>query len=203
MKYVAFTALAMLGAFLALGAFAQDEASAQPLESRFPREVTFAYNGKEYDLEITGTSMRKKFFVTVYYIASYLEKGSVQPKGGDKFQEIMQGKQAKQLTLEWVRNIEAQKVLEGYRQSFKNALGNDQSKMESEINQYLQYLNQDVKKGEQHILRWLPDGTVQVIIDGGEPKEIKSQPFAHALWSIWFSERSVVNREQLVSLLKG
>ena len=72
-------------------------------------------------MQATGVATRKKFFVKVYSVASYLQDGA--NPGGDVVQAIMQDQKAKQLTLKWVHEASPEKVQDGYRESFRNAVG--------------------------------------------------------------------------------
>ncbi len=164
----------------------------------FPKEVTFSDAGKEYKLGITGISTRKKLIVKIYSVASYIENpGSI--TGADKVQQLLDSKGAKQLTLKWVRAVDAAKIVEGYHESFKGVMtGNSSSELQQQVEQYIALFNHDVTKGEEQVLRWLPDGRVQVWINGKQTGEIKGEAFARTLWSIWFGKKSVVNAEQLV-----
>lgn len=162
----------------------------------FPSQVTISHNGEQYKLDATGVSTRKKFFVKVYSVASYLQEGA--PKDGDKFQVFSNDQFAKQLTLKWVHEASPEKVQEGYQESFKNALSQaDYSKLQNEINQYIQFFNQPVQKGEEQIIRWFPGGYVEVLINGKTVGSITNKEFAKALWSIWFGNKSVVDRSNL------
>ena len=58
---------------------------------------------------MTGASTRKKFFVTVYHVAHYMQPIDSQKTDLDKIQQVMQENKAKQLTLKWVRDLESQK----------------------------------------------------------------------------------------------
>jgi len=179
--------------------WAQQEVRDNATGATFPSEVTFEYDGKEFYLMATGVATRKKFFIKVYSIVHYLEKG-VEGAGNDIFQEIMRDDIAKQLTLKWVRDVPAQRVQEGYHESFQAALsGNELDQLHNDINRYIQLFNQNVQKGDIHVLRWLPGGIIEVFINGNRVGNISGQDFARGLWSIWLGNKSVVNRNNLVS----
>lgn len=164
----------------------------------FPAQVSFDYQGKTIDLTATGVATRKKFFVKVYSVASYLQKGT--KREGDRFTPFLQGDVAKQLTLKWVHEVPADKVQEGYRESLGKIFSSTQKdQLQKEIEQYLSFFGQSIKKGDEHILRSLPDGTVDVIINGQAVGSIHSKEFAQGLWGVWFGPDAVVNREKLVS----
>lgn len=195
-------ALFLFFCVLSISLYADAEVRDPSTGETFPSEVTFEHAGKEYHLQATGVSTRKKFFVKVYSVAHYLEQGGDNAKG-DKFQQILQDDKAKQLTLKWLRNVNKGKVQEGYQESFKNTLsGTQYLQLQKEITTYTNFFNQDVQKGEEQILRWLPGGEIEVIINGNKAGSITNQEFAKALWNIWFGSKSVVDRNNLVSLMK-
>ena len=68
------------------------------------------------------------------------------------------------------------------------------------LTHFIGFFNQDVQKGDEQILRWIPGGYVEVLINGKAAGNITNHDFAKALWSIWFGQNSVVDRNSLVSM---
>lgn len=197
-----FKFFSVLFCLVSLGLFAEGSIRDNATGETFPEEVSFEHGGKEFHLKATGVATRKKFFVKVYSVAHYLEEAANQA-GGDRIQIIMQDDNAKQLTLKWQRSIDGHKVQEGYQESFRNALSNvELSQLQNQINEYLNYFSQGVHKGDEHVIRWLPGGYIEVIINGNSVGSITSKQFAKGLWSIWFGTKSVVDKERLISLMK-
>lgn len=164
----------------------------------FPDQVTFQYEGAQKVLKPTGVATRIKFFVKIYSVAHYLEDSAW---GEEPISSIMQDGTAKQMNFIWVRSIGANKVQHAYRESFKQSLTDvEYSSISAEIDQYVNMYGA-VKKGEEHILRWLPDGKVEVYMKGQLVGSIHNADFSHALWNIWFGEDSVVNRNDLIKLM--
>jgi hypothetical protein len=198
MKFMLFSCLAL---FCAFNLHAENEVSDKATGEVFPAEISFDYQGKDYQLEATGVSTRKKFIFKVYSVAHYLQKGAA--TGNDKLQEIMSGANAKQLTLKWVRAAPAAKVQEGYEESFKTAIPDPAyTQLQSAIKTYVAFFNQDVEKGDEHVIRWIPGGIIEVLIKGKTVGTITDPEFAKGLWNIWFGPKSVVNRDSLISLMK-
>lgn len=188
--------------FISLSLSAEDKIKDPLTGETFPLVVSFEHEGTQFHLQATGVSTRKKFFVKVYSVASYLQDGA-DTTGGDKFDLILQENKAKQLTLKWTHNASAKKVQEGYIESFKNTLSeNDYNQLQGDIKKYIQFFNLDVQKGDEHILRWLPGGYIEVLINGHKAGTLTNPIFAKGLWSIWFGAKSVVNRNNLTSLMK-
>ena len=137
----------------------------------------------------------------VYSVASYLE-GGLSKHAANRVQTVLDSDKPKQLTLRWVRNAEASQVVDGYRESLKVAAEGQEAALSKEINQYISFFNHDVSKGEEQVIRQLPGGIVQVYINGKLAGTITNEAFAKVLWKIWFGKKSVVNSENLVSIVK-
>lgn len=194
--------LAGIFCFFSIALLAQGEIEDKSTGITFPREVTFDYAGKEYNLTATGVSTRKKFFITVYSVAHYLQEGA-EKSAVDKISAIMNPDNAKQLTIKWVRNIPVDKVQDGYHDSFRGAVPAEELyKMQNEISQFIGYFNKEVQKGDEHVIRWIPGNHVEVYINGTKVGMITNEAFAKGLWNIWFGNKSVVNRDHLISMMK-
>ncbi len=183
-----------------LDVLAADTAVSSDTGMKFPKEVSFSYNGTDYDLSLTGVATRKKFFFKIYSIASYLQKGDV---GGSKIEAIMKPDKAKQLTLKWVRNVEGKRVQDGYRESLSKVFSEaESSELKTQINQFLGFFSGNVENGDEHEIRWIPGGVIQVLINGTNVGAIESEQFAKGLWSVWFGPNSVVDSSNLTSMMK-
>lgn len=158
---------------------------------KFPGTVSFSDHGKDYTLSATGVATRKKFFVKVYSVASYVEDPA-HLSAGDPSNSVLNAKGAKQLTLSFVREVPERKLTEGYRESF----GKIGYKNEEMMGKFFGFF-ENTKNRDQHTFRWLPDGTVVVLINNEEKGRIQNPEFARALWSIWFGNAGVVDKKQL------
>ncbi len=198
MKFKLFSFLALMCAFnLHAGNQVSDKATGEV----FPAQIAFDYQGKDYQLDATGVSTRKKLIIKVYSVAHYLQKGVA--VGKDKLQAIMSDANAKQLTIKWVRAVPAATIQEGYEDSFKTAIPDPvYTQLQAAIKTYIAFFNQDAEKGDEHVIRWLPGGIVEVQLKGKTVGTITDAKFAKGLWNIWFGAKSVVNRDHLISLMK-
>jgi len=188
MKFCSF--LVFFACFLS---FCSAEVVDQTTGESFPEEVAFDAEGKNYTLDATGVSTRKKFMFKVYSIASYLEKGG--SGNGDKFERVMNPDLAKQLTMKWVRDVNAARVQDGFKQSLvKSQAPSEETEM------FINFFG-DVKTGDETVIRYIPGGTVEVLMNGTKKGVIQNQEFANALWLVWFGNNSAVKRDQLVSLM--
>lgn len=168
----------------------------------FPAEVNFEQNGKKYHLALTGTATRKKFFVKVYGVASYLQDGGA-PAAGDKYSEFFNDAKAKQLTIKWVHEAPADKVRDQYVESFKtNVSPEDLNRLQPEINTWLSFFNRDIQKGDEQVIRWIPGGIIEFSVNGQKVGSINNEAFARGLWSLWFGPNTSFDKAALVSQMR-
>jgi hypothetical protein len=202
MKLSIYRFLVLCTCLFSTGLYAQETLMDTSTQAAFPRDVSFESQGKQYQLQATGVATRKKLVFKVYSVAHYLQKGADKPKG-DKIQEIMSDDNAKQLTLKWMRDVDPEKVQEGFQESFHKAFsGQESAQLKNEINHFVQFFNQGAHKGDEFVLRWLPGGYIEVLINDHKIGSISNKEFAQRLWSLWFGDHSVVNRDDLISQMK-
>ena len=193
--------LAIVVAFFlswSIPALAQEMVEESSTGKKFPAEVSFTYDGKDYTLSLTGLTVRKKFVFKVYGVAHYMEEpGSMSEE--EAYKAVLTDGKAKQITMDFARDVGAGKIQGAYRDGFKkNATDAEMSEIQQYVDQFVGYFDKDVKENEQYILRWLPGGTVVTIVQGEEKPAITNATFAKVLWSIWLGEDSIVKREKLI-----
>jgi len=170
-------------------------------EKSFPSTLTFKSGSSEYTLNLTGLSVRKKYFFKVYGIAHYLQDAGTVSKA-DAFKACLADGKAKQITMDFARDVDNKSIIDTYNESFKEmATKEELASVQSSLTQYLGYFDKEVKENQQYILRWLPGGTILATIQGEEKPAITNETFARILWSIWLGPDSVVDRDDLVALM--
>lgn len=182
---------------------AQQENVQEPSTDKFfPKEVAFSYEGSDYTLSLTGLGVRKKFVFKVYGIAHYMESPEMAGSKEDAFQAVLTDGKAKQITMDFARDVDANSIQNAYRDGFKkNSTDEEMQEIQSLVDEFLGYFNTEVKKDEQYILRWLPGGTVLAIVKGDEKPAITNATFARVLWTIWLGKDSIVDRDKLVEMM--
>lgn len=200
LSFLIFLSLLFLGLCFSSGS-SQETVEEKSTGKIFPKNISFSYDSVDYELQATGTAVRKKFVFKVYGMIHYMQNA---PRGNkeDIFNTILKDNFAKQITLDFARDVGSDKIKDAFRSSFsKNTTEKEVQEIQPLLDKFLEYFNSDVKKDEQYILRWLPDGTVVAIVQGIEYPVITNITFAKTLWAIWFGEDSIVNRDDLISLL--
>jgi hypothetical protein len=205
-EYLRFTVIIFLLAALALmlssAAICQQTVKEKSTGKLFPAEIKVNNNGKEYALKCTGVAVRKKLIFKVYGIAHYMQDPGKANDFKTAFNEVLTEGKAKQIVMDFARDVEIAKIKEAYTDGFKEALTSTEfQQLQQVINQFLGYFSKDVKENERFTLRWLPEGVVTANIQGEEKPAITNGTFARALWSIWFGDDSIVDREKLVEFI--
>lgn len=178
---------------------AQDMVKEPSTGKSFPAEIKVAYAGQEHVLKLTGLTVRKKFIIKVYGVAHYFE-GPLPSGTTEAIQAILTDGKAKQITMDFSRDVSVEQIQGAYRDGFKdNASAEDGKAVQPTLEKFLSYFTKEVKENDQFILRWLPGGTIIPIIAGEEKPPLVDAKFARILWTIWFGEDSIVDREKLIA----
>jgi hypothetical protein len=107
---------------------------------------------------------------------------------------------AKQITMNFSRDVTVEQITGAYRDGFsENATKEEMKALQPALEKFLGYFTQPVKENDLFTLRWVPGGTILPVIYGKEAEPITNPVFAKVLWSIWFGEDSIVDREDLIS----
>lgn len=164
---------------------------------RFPRQITVESDGKTYRLNATGVATRKAFVVNVFSVVHYLEEGGTE-------QDLLEDGKAKQVTLKYKLNIPSDKIVPGVSKSLLSATCQaDCDAVQNELQEYAQFYNQDITKGDEQVVQWLPGGVINVYINGQKRGSITSIPFAKVVWSQFVGPHGEVPREKLLTLMQG
>ena len=178
---------------------AQEKVTEPSTGKTFPASITFSSGGTEYQLQLTGVTVRKKLVFKVYGMAHYMQNPVRMDEAGAVKQVLTEGK-AKQITMIFVRDVDAASIQGAYRDGFaENASKEELASLKGTIEKFVASFAAGVKETDVYILRWLPGGTVIPIIKGEEKEAITNPLFARVLWTIWFGEDSIVDPDDLVS----
>jgi chalcone isomerase-like protein len=189
-----------------IGMLLMSHAHAEQLQgNQFSNNVAISYNGEELELSLTGLTIRKKFIFNVYSMAHYIEKtnnSSFNTSDKDIYSTVLQYDGAKQISMVFMRSLTAKQIKESLTSGIKqNSAESEYQQILASVEIFNDAITADVKENDEFTLRWFPDGTLVSLFQGQEISTIKDRQFAKALWSIWFSEKSVINRETLIEKL--
>lgn len=185
--------------FLACTAFAQEMVTEPSTGKKFPAVQSFSAGGKDYSMQLTGVAVRKKVVFKVYGMAHHMEN----PAGGTRagaIKDVLTDGKAKQITMVFVRDVDAASIQDAYRDGFKeNVSREDYPKIQGLIEKFVGNFTAGVKENDVFVLRWLPGGTIIPVIKGEEKAPITNPVFARVLWTIWFGDESIVDPDDLVA----
>jgi hypothetical protein len=172
-------------------------------ETFFSQSVFIEYNNEKLDLSLTGETIRKKFFLKIYSMAHYVQqKPNAQLKNKGVYQYILQQHGAKQISMIFLRALKAKQIQKSLLAGIKLNTNEDEfSQILPQVEAFMRAINEDVKENDEFILRWLPDGTMVSLFQGKQISSIKGENFAKTIWSIWFGESSVIDRDLLIKEL--
>lgn len=167
----------------------------------FPSTVSFVHDGRSHELTITGLAVRTRLFFNVYCLAHYMEEAP-REAGEALFRAIMSDGQAKQITMQFVRDVSAQRIQDALREGLeRNATPEELAAIRPQIDEFARAIHRDVRERDVFTIRWVPGGTTVSVFEGRTVTRITNATFARVLWSIWFGNRSVVDRDRLVHLI--
>jgi len=178
-------------------------------------DAVVAGTGEDVKLVCTGTACREKtmFAVNVYAIAHWIDA-----KGGKEALKKWKGKTGKQVRddqdffdalcsadiekrfrLVFVRDVEAEKVRDAFKESLVNVYGKNLPKVARD---FIMLWRKELKDGHTIELRSLPGGTIEARLNDKKIGTFeKDKKFADAVWKIWFQKK--VADDYLKAVKKG
>ncbi len=187
-------------------AFADNSVSEAEDEKQFPQNIVIEHNNEQLDLFMTGLTIRRKFFLKIYSMAHYIEQLPVVAGSGISgnriYKSILQNNGIKQITMVFMRKLSAEQIQDSLRSGIQlNSNEADYLKILPQVEEFMQAITAGVKKNDEFIIRWLPDGSIISFFQGTQISSIKNVKFAETLWAIWFGDFSVVDRKALIGEL--
>ncbi len=152
----------------------------QPLLAETVAGVTLPETSQveDTDLVLNGIGIRKAtwFKVKVYVAGLYLTTKSNEPES------ILDSSSPKRLVMQFVRDVEADKLTNGWTEGFKKNV-TDLSALQKRLDQFNGYMS-DIQDGQAIDLTFSQAG-VGVSFAGASKGTIEGQDFARALLSVW------------------
>jgi hypothetical protein len=169
-------------------------------EKQFPHNIVIEYRNQQLDLFLTGLTIRRKFFLKIYSVAHYIEQQpDVAGSDDNIYKSILQNNSTKQISMIFLRNLSAEQIQKSLSAGIKlNSSEAEYLQILPQIEEFMQAINANVKKNDEFIIRWHPDGSVVSLFQGAQISSIRNVKFAETLWAIWFGNFSVVDRKDLI-----
>src|SRR5437773_8402298 len=153
------------------------------------------FPAKVEDKSLLGAGLRTKTFlkVQVYALGLYVADGALagplaaykgQPPGSPAFyKELVQGDFPKQVTMKFLRNLDAGQIQEAMREALAGA---DKARVDAFVGYF-----PAITSGQECVLRWGPGGTLETVMAGAPKPPIPDKGFASAVFAIWLGDKPI------------
>ena len=154
--------------------------------ARFPAAIEVQSAGQPVRLSLTGAAVRKKAFIKIYTIASYLQDG-VAAKTAD---QLAAAQGVKVLVLVMERDVVGPDMVDGIRAGIRLNHPADAFAPElARIGQVLQAMR--LQKGERVTLIAAPGAGLRCLVAGKADAMVGDPAFARAVWDIYLGRNNV------------
>lgn len=133
---------------------------------------------------ITGVGLRKKAIFKVYAIASYMDAGKI-TKGSDPYSQLLADGPAKQITMHFVRDVDAASIKGAFEDSLKSNIPSYASSPAKKNADAFLAAQVDMKANEEIILRWTQGGKIEFVAKNQTKATFTDPVLARGIWSIW------------------
>jgi len=187
--------------FVSRPACADKDSPVQSTDGAFRDSLSIDYDNQQRALRQTGQTVRKQYLMQIYAMAHYLEDALLDP-GESVYAAIVESRGIKQITMVFLRNLKGSQIRGSLSSSLRSNAGQDHyAVLQPDIDRFMNAIDDDVQRGDEFVLRWYPDGTMDSIYQGNTISSIKNAELARSMWAIWFGDKSVVDRAALVDRL--
>ena len=133
---------------------------------------------------LNGIGIRKKMMIEGYYAGLYLKTPT------KNAQEVISSDAPKAVLIHVVyKEIPTDKWQEGWKEGFAVTAPQAQGELKKQIDQFIGFFNEPIKKGEEILISYDPAKGTDVIIKGKSKGVLPGKEFMQALWSIWFGPK--------------
>ena len=134
-------------------------------------------------LQLNGYGDRKKFFIKLYVASLY-----TQEKIDDESQ-LLKMQQALCMRLNITSSkITSEKMINATREGFEKSTKGNIAPIETEVNAFLSWLEQPIKKGDVFEFAFIPHNKTKVSKNGAVLGNIENKDFSAALYGIWLGD---------------
>jgi len=183
----------LLGALLLMSSAHADR------EHVFPAEKTISENGQIHRLAFTGKTERVFLFFSVYAIAHYAEIDGWPSLSPDT---VVADGRRKALQIRFSRKLGAERIRRELADSLRrNARPEWLAEAAPTIAAFMKAIDRDARDGDQLVFVWLPGGELFAEFNGERSFSATNTAFARLIWSIWFGDDPVCDREELLAQL--
>lgn len=170
----------------------------------------FSFPAARGGMALIGTGVRKKFVVKVYAMALYVDDAEarrafpalVSRAGGRDRAKLLDSDHAQAFVvwgafpklgiLHFVRDVEAEKIRDAYKDSLEEELSDKAPpEMKRAAEGFLAAFNVDLKSGQEIQIHTGVDGKIDITV-AGQKRELPANPkLARAVWNIWLGAHPI------------
>jgi hypothetical protein len=191
--------IVLVSGLLCVGRVAHADTVHEPWSgTAFPAHVSLMSDGTAHQLQATGVARRRKFFVSVYAMAHYMEQPPHDIESA--FTRALADTTPKQIIIEYLRDLTQEQIADSLRRGFgRNTTQQELQEIQPSVDELIAYFEYGVQRGDRYTIQWLPGGAIVFFFGDREVATITQLTFARALWAIWLGPRSVVERAHLMA----
>jgi hypothetical protein len=135
-------------------------------------------------LKLNGAGVRKKFFLSVYVGALYLEESS-------KDAATILGKDGvRRVEMHMQMDLDKEKIVEAIREGFEKNSKDKLPALKDRLDKFIAQMPDKVAKGQVLRLTYVP-GKGTTVTGQGDKAQIEGKDFADALFSVWLGSHPV------------
>lgn len=163
----------------------------------FPSSLSLHLDGERHQLRFTGESARVFLIFRVYEIAHYAAIGDQRALTPEA---VLTDDHSKALVLHFQRDLGVEQIRSEFAKSLRrNAQPGWLEAADDTIERFLGAIDRGVTAGDRLVFYWLAGGRLRVEFNGENSFAATDGAFARLLWSIWFGEDPVCDREALLA----
>ena len=172
---------------------------------KYPHSTSGENNSTDISdaLKLSGTTVKKRFFFSVYKLSHFMAKPSVNFASKEALITFVLNADSQQrLELEFLRDVTREQIEEALMEGIeRNNVGSDLSKIKEDIKRLSAGFQNEVGKHSTLTISRLPSDKLSVFFNNTLVVETENEALANALWSIWFGKDPIVDTEDLVQNL--
>ena len=151
-------------------------------------------------LQLTGTAIRKRFFLKIYRISHFMEWPTNPVVDSHAlFTLITSGNVEQRIELVFLRSVSRKQLenalIEGVK---RNNSGRDLSDIEAQIKTLSSGVDKDIEAQTHLVLARSASDVLTVYVNDEKIVESNKKAFNESLWSIWFGDQPTVDKNELI-----
>lgn len=174
--------VAVLASCVYAGELVGVEGSNVQYANPFPAKIA----GKDVNLVLTGTALRKKYVFSVYTVGSYIQEG-IKVRSAE---ELIAIDCPKRLHLVMERDVDGKEMAEAFRAAIR--LNHAEPTFNPELSRLTDFMRPlTVKKGDHVWLTYVPSVGMHCQLLGKTEVLIQNPAFARAIWEIYLGRNNL------------